>query len=177
MKNSSKALHVLLAFAITAVVGCQFDPYADWFVKKNVAEDRLVGHYRVTNETIQHFATTKVPGVPDGRLTIAREAQIDLEKNHKISVAHVPIDWAGRECIMEGHGIWSVGKHQDFTAVSVKLILTKPSSPVCPKGEFGFDLELFDDSMLHAHSNTKYPLLHLTIGDPDMGDAVQFEKD
>lgn len=41
----------------------------------------------------------------------------------------------------------------------------------------GFDLELFDDSVLHPRARTKYPLLHLTIGDPDSGDTLQFEKD
>ena len=177
MRMGSKlaiTLIVLLAFVVT---GCQFDPYADWFVKKDVPEERLVGHYRVTDETIQHFATSKVPGIPDGRLTIAREARINLEKNHKISVAHVPLDWSQTVCTLDGQGTWNVGKHQDFTAISVRLVLTQLSSPVCPKGEFGFDLELFDDSALHPHSKTKYPLLHLTIGDPDSGDAVQFEKD
>jgi hypothetical protein len=132
--------------AVLALCGCQHDPYADWFVTKDVPANTLIGSYHVTEGTLRHFTAAKLPFVDGGRLPISR-----------------------------------VTKHQEYTAVDVTLPHVGGSGSRCPEGDFGFDLELFDDSAVRSlsrdRSPTRHPLLHLTIGDPDSGDALQFERD
>ncbi len=177
MKIGSRPLFVLLLLMMLAVAGCQYDPYADWFVKKDVPESALVGSYYVTDETMEFFSTRDMAFMPGHRLPITRHAKIVLDKDHKMSLSRIPIDLGEPPlCVLDGEGTWDVMRTA-YTRISMSLSNAKPSAPGCPAGKFGFQLELFDDSKLHAHSNTKYPLLHLTIGDPDSGDAVHFERD
>ena len=138
----------------------------------------MLGTYHVTKETFEHFASAKTLSIPGGRLSLTHDARIELATGHKIALRQIPIDLGETLfCILSGEGTWKVDKHQEYSAVFVTLANLQPSAKGCPRGEFGFDLELFDDSSLQFHSKTKYPLLHLTIGDPDSGDALQFEKD
>lgn len=168
--NSLLVLFLMLA----AVTGCQHDPYAGWFVEKDVPEAILIGTYHVTAETIKHFSGQDIRRIPGGRLPINKDARTVLEKDHRMSLTNIPIDLGDRElCILNGEGTWRVRKYQ---RTSVYLTLaSRGSVRACPEGEFAF--ELFDDSASPFHSQAKYPLLHLTIGDPDSGDALQFEKD
>jgi len=168
----------MILFAALTAIGCQHDPYADWFVKKDVPESSLLGTYHVTQETLEYFANHDMRFIPGGRLPVKRETRIELAPSHKILLQQMPIDLGEAPfCILSGRGTWKVDKHQDYSAVFVTLSTRQPSANGCPKGEFALVLELFDDSMLRRHSSTKYPLLHLTIGDPDSGNALQFEKD
>jgi hypothetical protein len=172
--NGSKALFVLLL--LVTLAGCQHNPYADWFVKKDVPESALVGSYHVTDETVEFFSTRDMAFMPRHRLPITRQAKIVLDKDHKMSLSRIPIDLGEPPlCILDGEGTWDVMRTAN-TWISISISNSKPSGPGCPAGKVGLQLELFDDSKLHVHSNTKYPLLHLIIGDPDSGDAVQFEK-
>ena len=178
MKIGYKQLFPLVMLVMLTITGCQHDPYADWFVTKDVAGNVLAGSYHVTPETIERFSNKEMPFIPGGRLPISREARIVLNSNHKVSLANIPIDWVKPAlCILNGNGDWKVDKREDYTIVFVTLTAAYASPAGCPNGQFGFALELFDDSALHPRSRTKYPLLHLTIGDPDSGDALQFEKD
>ena len=178
LQRFSKAAWWTWLIAVSALCGCQFNPYADWFVTKDVTEKQLVGSYHVTDETVKHCATTEMPFLDGRHLPLSRDARITLTSDHKISVSQVPIDLGGpRACMLTASGTWKVSKHQEYTSVHINLAHPQASAPGCPEGEFGFDLELFDDSALPKHSATRYPLLHLTIGDPDSGDALQFERD
>ncbi len=116
-------------------------------------------------------------------MRVSRDAKIVLTSDHKISVSQVPIDWWSDgakhyACVIDADGTWRIAKHQEFTVVRAVLENLQPlAQQGCPDRNFGLDLELFDDSITPWHSAAKYPLLHLTIGDPDSGEALQFEKD
>ena len=166
--------YLLILFSMLATVtGCQHDPYADWFVEKDVPEATLIGSYRVTQETIQHFSGLEMRLMPGGRFPIHQEARIVLKEDHQAVLADIPIDLIERVCILNGEGTWKVKKYER-TAVYI-VVASRGREPACPEGEYV--LALFDDSASPFHSHANYPLLHLTIGDPDSGDAVQFEKD
>jgi hypothetical protein len=53
-----------------------------------------------------------------------------------------------------------------FAVVRASIVNEEPTSPC--KGEFDYELELYGGKPPYK--------LHITIGDPDSGDAVQFEK-
>ena len=77
--------------------------------------------------------------------------------------------------MLNGAGNWKLVRSNNFMALQVIKEALAPQSG-CPTGEFGFELHLFDDSLMHFRSHRKYPFLNLTIGDPDSGDALQFER-
>lgn len=171
---------LFLLIAICLLSGCQHDPYADWFVKKQVSDEAILGTYVVTDDTLEHFATTKIPALHGKALSVGREAKIVLTGDHKIYLSSIP-DWDafnGQVCVLSGDGVWELAKNDDFTIVQVCLGKNYAGGkmPGCPDGEFGFQLNLFDDSLLHWRSHRKYPVLHLTVGDPDSGDALQFQR-
>lgn len=167
--------------AVLFLCGCQHDPYADWFVTKSIPDNTLLGSYHITAETLEHFARADLPSLQGHRLPLSRDAKIVLAADHKISVSQVAIDWLDAQrhhvCVLNSTGTWKVAKHQEFTAVNVTLEHLQSPGQGCPDRGLGFGLELFDDSIMPWHSAAKYPLLHLSIGDPDSGDALQFEKD
>jgi hypothetical protein len=82
-------LAVFIYCNVCLLVGCQNDPYADWFVKKQVSDEAITGTYVVTNDTVEHFATAKIP--PHGKiLPVSRDAKIVLTGDHKIYLSSIP---------------------------------------------------------------------------------------
>lgn len=170
---------LFLLIAIWLVSGCQHDPYADWFIKQQVSDEAILGTYVVTDDTIRHFATKKFSFVHGETIQVGRDAKIVVTGDHKIYFSSVPLDALNDQvCVLSGDGVWELAKNDDFTIVQVSLgkSYAGRKMPGCPDGEFGFQLNLFDDSLLHWRSHREYPVLHLTVGDPDSGDALQFQR-
>jgi hypothetical protein len=65
-----------------------------------------------------------------------------------------------------GRGSWRLGKTENFAVVWASIVNEEPNSPCM--GNFGYELMLYGNKSPYK--------LHITIGDPDSGDAVQFEK-
>ena len=169
-----------MLISITLLLGCQHDPYADWFVKKQVSDEAILGTYRVTDDTVTHFATTKITFLPGGKLPVGPDAKIVLTGDHKIYFSAVPWDaLSGQVCVLSGAGAWRLARKDEFASLQVSLDENHAGrkSPGCPDRAFGFYINLLDDSLLPWHSHGKYPLLHLSIGDPDSGDALQFQRE
>jgi hypothetical protein len=98
---------------------------------------------------------------------VDHSARIVLSIDHKAQFFHVPEDYRGETaCSVTGRGSWRLGKNDDFSAVRASIVNEEPNS-AC-KGDFAYELMLYGKKPPYK--------LHVTIGDPDSGDAVQFEK-
>jgi putative transposon-encoded protein len=146
------------------LVGCQHDPWADRFVTAQLSEQEVAGAYLVDADSQKR--QIKLP-MSNSVLPIGASAKIVLSKDHTAQFVNVPEDYQGtKSCLVTEHGSWSLGKNDSFLVVSARIYNEETNSPC--KGDFVHELMLY---------GTKPPYkLHATIGDPDSGDAVQFEK-
>ncbi len=102
-----------------------------------------------------------------GILPINKSATIVLSPDHKAEFKHVPVDYRGLDaCSVTGKGSWNIGKNDSFTVVRASI--TNEERTNSCKGEFAYELDLYGKKPPYK--------LHITIGDPDSGNAVQFEK-
>lgn len=152
----------LLVLACLLFAGCQHDPWANKFLTAQPAENDVVGTYVVDSDSEKRNIKR-----PTGPLPVNRSAQIVLSAHHKARFTHVPADYRGETaCSITGQGSWRLGKNDSFSVVIARIVNEEPNSSC--KGDFGFELMLYGKMPPYK--------LHITIGDPDSGDAVQFEK-
>ena len=157
-----------VGFLCWFLVGCQYDPWADRFLKNRPAETDLVGTYRVDADTLARRIS-----IPWSKKTISisRDAEITLYADHKAQFLHVPeLDvFTRQECVISGTGLWQLGRNDHYVDVAVQIQRTDYHQSVdgCQPTHNG-------ELMLYG-SKPPYKL-HITIGDPDAGDAMQFEK-
>lgn len=97
-------------------------------------------------------------------------AHISLSADHKAEFFNVPQDIDGLVCSVTGRGTWRLGKNDSYITVRTQ-IADEEQNNGCREvftARFEQELNLY---------GTKPPYkLHVTIGDPDSGDAVQFER-
>jgi hypothetical protein len=150
------------------LVGCQHDPWADRFLKNHPAEGELVGTYRIDSETLARRVS--IP-ISTKTLTVSRDAEIVLSANHEVQFMQVPeIDQrATQTCVINGSGSWQLSRNDDYAVVNVQIQRKDygPSMDGCGPTYYG-------QLMLYGRKSPYK--LHITIGDPDSGDAMQFEK-
>ena len=150
--------------ALLFLLGCQYDPWADRFATNQVSEEDAVGTYVVDADSQKRHI--KLP-MTDSIFPISASAKIVLSNGHKAEFVNVPEDYQGaKPCSVSGHGSWSLGKNDEFSVVRCNIYNADPNSPC--KGDFGYEVMLYGKKPPYK--------LHITIGDPDSGDAVQFEK-
>lgn len=160
----------MMVLSCVLLVGCQYDPWADNFLTAQPAEKDVVGNYAVDADSQKR--EIRLPH--KGTLPIDHSAQIVLSPDHRARFVHVPDERLGfprepeREeaCSITGQGSWHLGKNDSFSIVIASIVNEEPNSPC--KGEFGYELMLYGKKPPYK--------LHITMGDPDSGDAVQFEK-
>ena len=158
-----------IGFLCWLLVGCQYDPWAGRFLKNQPAERVLVGTYKVDSDTLARRVSIPKSTKP---LTISRDAEIVLSADHKAQFLHVPeIDNlpAIKTCVITGTGSWQFARNDNYTVVSVEIQREDYRRSVD-----GCEPTYHGQLMLYG-KNPPYKL-HITIGDPDSGDAVQFEK-
>jgi hypothetical protein len=146
------------------ISGCQYDPWANGFVIKAAADRDLVGAYAVDADSQKrtiHFprASSIFP--------VNAEARIVLSADHTVEFVRVPgVHPFTTPCSITGRGDWHTGKNGPYTVVYGNILNTEPDSPC--KGDYGYELNLYGKKPPYK--------LNITIGDPDQGDAVQFER-
>jgi hypothetical protein len=148
--------------------GCQFDPWADGFLKKPPAESDLVGTYRIDADTLSRRISFPTSA---STLPIGKDAEISLTADHNVQFFRVPeFDYVTmKSCVISGAGTWRLGRNDSYVVVDVQIQRPdyRPSIDGCGAA-YGEELMLY---------GKKPPFkLHITIGDPDSGDALQFEK-
>jgi hypothetical protein len=152
---------------VVTLVGCQYDPWAGRFLTRQPAEQNVVGYYAVDQASL--LRTIKLPRT-ESPIKINPTARIHLAADHKAEFVDVPGELDGFLCSVTGRGTWRLGKNNNFIVVVAQIVDEEPSSRC--KGTFtanyGNEFALYGDKPPYR--------LHLTIGDPDSGDAVQFER-
>jgi hypothetical protein len=157
-----KSAMLMLSFVL--LVGCQYDPWANRFLTAQVADEDVAGTYVIDDDSRKR--SIKLP-LSNGSFPIDRSARIVLSSDHKAEFVHVPEDYLGKvACSVTGRGSWRLGKNDTFSVVRASIVNEEPNSPC--KGDFAYELMLYGKKSPYK--------LHVTIGDPDSGDAAQFEK-
>ena len=109
-----------IGFLCLFLVGCQYDPWADRFLKNRPAETNLVGTYRVDADTLARRIS-----IPWSSKTISidRDAEITLYADHKAQFLHVPeLDvFTRQECVISGIGLWQLGRNDHYVDVAVQI--------------------------------------------------------
>jgi len=146
------------------LVGCQHDPWANRFLTAQAADEDVAATYVIDADSQKR--TIKLP-LSKGSFPIDHSARIVLSSDHKAELVHVPEDYLGKgACSVTGRGSWRLGKNDSFSVVRATIVNEEPNSPC--KGDVSYELMLYGKKSPYK--------LHITIGDPDSGDAVQFEK-
>ena len=163
------AAGIVFALLIGCLSGCQYDPWADGFLRKQPAERDVVGSYKVDSDTLARHIS-----MPDGKsaLQVSRNAEIALSPDHKATLSQVPDFWYDGKphlCVISGMGSWQLGKNDDYSVVSVHIERQNHRDPTDKCGD------RYDGQLMLYGDKPPYKL-HVTIGDPDSGDVVQFEK-
>lgn len=154
----------ILVFWVVLLAGCQHDPWADGFVKAQPDEKEVVGTYVIDADSQKR--DIKLP-LSKEKFPVDASAQIVLSHDRKVEFVHVPEDFRGEAaCSVTGNGLWRFSKNDSFTVIVANIVNREPNSPC--KGEFGYELMLYGEKPPYK--------LHVTIGDPDSGDAIQFSK-
>ena len=161
-----KRRRAMLAVSLVLLVGCQYNPWADRFLTARPSEQEVAGTYVIDADSQKR--NIKLPLEQNsGTFPIDHSAQIVLSGDHKAQFIHVPEDYRGKAaCSVTGRGSWHLGKNDSFSVVRASIVNEEPNSPC--KGDFAYELMLYGKRSPYK--------LHITIGDPDSGDAVQFEK-
>jgi hypothetical protein len=154
----------MLMLSFLLLVGCQHDPWANRFLTAHAADEDVAGTYVIDADSQKR--TVKLP-LGSGSFPIDHSARIVLSSDHKAEFVHVPEDYLGKAaCSVTGRGSWRLGKNDSFSVVRASIVNEEPNSPC--KGDVAYELMLYGQKSPYK--------LHITIGDPDSGDAVQFEK-
>jgi len=160
-----EAIFAILVVEILA--GCQYDPWADRFLTRQPDERDVVGLYAVDQASLQR--TIKLP-TKGSLLKINPSARIILSADHKAAFFYVPADLDGLSCSVTGRGTWQLGKNGSYITVWAQIADEEPNNSC----KDTFTAKYAEELMLYG---MKVPYkLHVTIGDPDSGDAVQFER-
>jgi hypothetical protein len=156
----------MLVVSLVLLVGCQYDPWADRFLTAQPSEQNVAGTYVIDADSQKR--NIKLPlAQNNGTVPIDASAQIVLSGDHEAQFIHVPEDYRGKDaCSVTGRGSWQLDKNNNFSVVRASIVNEEPNSPC--KGDFAYELMLYGKRSPYK--------LHITIGDPDSGDAVQFEK-
>jgi hypothetical protein len=164
VKRSRVLFTTVAAFILS---GCQFDPWADNFLTHQPAEQDVVGFYAVDQASLQRTIDLPMSGSP---FKINPLARIHLAADHKAEFFSVPEALDDLQCTVTGRGTWRLVKNDSFIVVLVQIADEEPNS----KCRNTFSTNYGNEFNLYG-ARPPYKL-HLTIGDPDSGDAVQFER-
>ena len=156
----------VILLCVICVSGCQFDPGGDSYTRKEPIPSSLVGAYVPTAATLTfirtkgHYPTT--------------QSTIELHKDGSFVLTNVPDWWQNRfgtpgGGFDSGLGQWSVVNLQGAWQIELTFDSTKDfsSSHNSPRGLVTY-ISLIGEASPYT--------LHLTVGDPDMGDAMQYTR-
>ncbi len=171
LRYSADVNRLGVLFAVLTVLtlgGCQHDPWAGRFLTRQPAVQDVVGWYGVDHASLQR--TIKLP-MNGARLNIDPSAHIVLSADHKAEFFSVPADPDGSSlCSVTGHGTWTLGNNDRYVVIRAMIADEEPNSRCRDTftANFADELNLYGERPPYR--------LHVTIGDPDSGYAVQFER-
>ena len=158
MVKPIRALAFVGCLLLLCLVACQRDPWAYGYLTGRVAEKDIVGTYFIDVDSRERAAVR--------RLVVKSSARIVLAGDHRAEFVDLPEDLDGHSALVTGRGTWRIDKNDGFTTVLATIV--KAGFAEGRANEFGYVLQLYGKGAPYK--------LHLTIGDPESGDVVQFEK-
>lgn len=164
----NRSYFLFLILVLVSSVGCQYDPWADEFLTRQPAEGDVVGFYAVDQASLQRTIKQPMTGTI---LRINPSAHILLSPDHKVEFFQVPeMIHDDTPCSVTGRGTWRFGKNDKYIVVWASIADEEPNGHCKDTFTSRFSEEL---NLYGAKPPYK---LHVTIGDPDSGDAIQFER-
>jgi hypothetical protein len=164
----NRPLALLSTLAFASLVGCQYDPWADKFLTHHVSEQDVVGFYLVDQASMQRTIKMPMTGMV---VKISPAAHISLSPDHKAEFFQVP-EAIGDDvsCSITGRGTWRFGKNNSYVILWTNIADEEPNEHCKSRFNASFAEEL------NLYGGKPPFKLHVTIGDPDSGDAIQFER-
>ena len=159
-------MRTLLAALTFCLAGCQYDPHTASYTKTQPKPEDLVGSYAPDSATTNLIAR-------EGHYT-QLPASIVLSADGSLTITNIP-DWWGTAfgsaggSFDAGRGTWRVIQHQEWWSVSVDFESTAQFASRQHRAES------LSTSFMLVGERPPYKI-HLTIGDPDDGRAMQFER-
>jgi len=156
MRTSIFRESILLSLIALLVSGCQFDPYTERYTSVRPESADLAGAYRLTRESEVLIRERRGSPVPSSRITIRPNGAITFRDVPDLMTDFFA-DSSG--ALLSGAGTWRIERRQSqWWALYVDL----------PEQRLWTEVLLIGDKSPY--------ILHFTIGDPDAGDALQFER-
>jgi hypothetical protein len=158
------AVGIILFICLGA--GCQHDPWAAGFLTHQPQERDLVDRYRVDSQTLARDIS-----ISTGKVFIDRNSEIVLSGDHQAQFLRIPeiSPTAALSCLVDGSGSWALGRNDPYFVVDVHIQRNGV------RGSADCREQMYYKQLMIYGKNAPYKL-HLTILDPDSGDALQFEK-
>ena len=152
---------ITILLLLYLLAGCQYDPHAHLYTTHKPAKRDVAGHYFLSNQTITDEGLSALKGM---------SCTIDLRNDGTFTVNRVPPDIQNSPSqelfnkLVSGSGTWNI----DFIGVG--------------SGETTYWGIQFDSQTYNIHSahltGEKPPFgLIFTLGDPDSGYSMIFERD
>ncbi len=165
-RSAALPMRAIIASLSICLAGCQYDPHTASYTKTEPKPEDLIGVY------VPDHATTNL---------IAREGHyqklpisITLSAGGSLAITNIP-DWWGTDFgrpgggFDAGRGTWRVLQHQEWWAVSADFESTAQFASRQHRAES------LSTSFMLVGERPPYKI-HLTVGDPDEGRAMQFER-
>jgi hypothetical protein len=154
----------ILILAIALLGGCQYDPWAGRFLTMQPSPKDLSGTYLIDSDSQKRAIKF---GLHNAIFPVDHSARIVLSPDHEAEFIHVPELFQGEvPCSVTGRGSWQLEKFDSYFVVWARINDNEEASSC--KGDTAYEVMLYGRKPPYK--------LHITIGDPDSGDAVQFEK-
>jgi hypothetical protein len=148
-----------VVITIVLLAGCQYNPFAHEFTSRRPDQETVIGRYVPDDETKRRLSSRFA-------IEVSPECEFVLNGDRTFVARGLPRCWyKAFECgpgTETWEGTWAIEKNQEWWAIGLDLT-SRNGEPI------GYHMPL----MLRREAPPY--LLHLTIGDPDSGDALAFE--
>jgi hypothetical protein len=147
--------------AVLLLFACQYDPFAHEFTTSEPRESALVGRYTPDAETTERLRSVL-------SISVSPAAALVINADHTFTAHDLPNCWISQsfDCAAGTEawaGTWSLRRHQEWWSIQLHITSRNGRST-----SYGLPAMLRGDGPSY--------LIHLTIGDPDSGNAVAFER-
>lgn len=155
-----KSLRLLTLLVAYSLSGCQHDPWSFQYTRTKPTQS-IAGTYKPTSGTYTFL---------ESMYKNTKFSQLELRKDGSFLIQNIASVWSpfptggGFESV---NGKWSLVKHQDWWAVQMNVTSVTEADGHLNQQGFGTQAMLIGQEAPYT--------LHFGIGDPDSGDALQYE--
>ncbi len=152
-----RGITVLVLF----LAGCQYNPFAHEFTTRRPVDESVVGKYSPDTESQARLRAHL-------KVELSSNCKLFLNSDKTFAAHDLPRCWINTfQCVSgteDWKGTWSIEQAQDWWAIRLR-VTSRNGQPT----DYGIPAMLRGEAPPY--------LLHLTIGDPDSGDALAFQRE